>query len=64
VQSTPLVGVSGKVLGVVSTHYREPRVASKRALRIVDFCAHHIATLIESRCVPSAAFAQPRSDTT
>jgi len=57
VQSTPLVGLTGKVLGVVSTHYREPRVASKRALRIVDFYAHHLATLIESKRVPPRAHA-------
>src|SRR5262249_52349314 len=32
VQSTPLLGMTGDVIGVVSTHYREPRVAQARAL--------------------------------
>jgi len=48
VQSTPLVGMSGNVIGIVSTHYREPRVAQTRALSIVDIYARQIGTLMES----------------
>ena len=33
VQSTPLVGRGGELLGVLSTHYRGPRRPSERELR-------------------------------
>jgi len=47
VQSTPLIGRSGEVLGMLSTHYREPCHPADRDLRILDLYARQAADLIE-----------------
>jgi PAS domain S-box-containing protein len=45
-QSTPLVRRSGRVLGVLSTHYRHPRSFSERDLRLLDLIARQATDLI------------------
>jgi GAF domain-containing protein len=48
VQSTPLIGASGDVLGVLSTHFREPLAElSKESRRSLDDCAAAAAALLE-----------------
>jgi PAS domain S-box-containing protein len=47
VQSTPLVSRSGRLLGMISTHWREPHQPSERALRSLDVLARQAADLIE-----------------
>ena len=47
VQSTPLVSRSGQLLGMISTHWREPHQPTERALRRLDVLAQQAADLIE-----------------
>jgi PAS domain S-box-containing protein len=46
-QSTPLVSRAGRALGMLSTHWREPRRLDERELRFLDLLARQIADLIE-----------------
>ena len=46
-QSTPLFSRSGSLLGMVSTHWREPRELSARELGALDILARLAADLIE-----------------
>jgi PAS domain S-box-containing protein len=48
-QSTPLISRKGEVLGVLSTHFREPRQLCARELRLLDLYARQAAELIERR---------------
>lgn len=47
VQSTPLRGKSGHLLGMFSTHYRAPHQPDDRTLRLLDLLAKHAAIVIE-----------------
>jgi signal transduction histidine kinase/CheY-like chemotaxis protein len=47
VQSTPLIGRSGQLVGMLSTHYRAPRVPGERDLRVLDLLARQAADWIE-----------------
>lgn len=47
VQSTPLINRSGKLLGMLSTHYKTPHRPDDRALRLLDLLARHAADIIE-----------------
>lgn len=47
VQSTPLISRSGRLVGVLSTHWREPYDPSERELRLMDVLARQAADLIE-----------------
>jgi PAS domain S-box-containing protein len=47
VQSTPLVSRSGQLLGMISTHWREPHQPTERDLRPLDVLARQAADLIE-----------------
>jgi signal transduction histidine kinase/ActR/RegA family two-component response regulator len=47
VQSTPLLTRSGRMVGVISTHWREPHSPSERSLRLLDILARQAADLIE-----------------
>jgi PAS domain S-box-containing protein len=47
VQSTPLLSLSGRLLGMISTHWREPHQPAERALRRLDLLARQAADLIE-----------------
>jgi len=48
-QSTPLVSRSGKVVGVISTHWATPHEPADRDLRLFDILARQAADLIERR---------------
>ncbi|MBD2067701.1 GAF domain-containing protein [Leptolyngbya sp. FACHB-671] len=48
-QSTPLISRSGKVIGMVSTHWRKHHRPSDRELRFLDLLARQAADLIEQR---------------
>jgi PAS domain S-box-containing protein len=47
VQSTPLKSRSGSVLGMLSTHCRQPHCPSERDQRFLDLYARHAADFIE-----------------
>jgi GAF domain-containing protein len=51
VSSTPLIGAGGRLLGVVSTHYRTPRRASRQELMLADWYADRIASALLERLV-------------
>src|SRR5579871_3139535 len=48
-QSTPLFSRSGKMLGMISSHWRNPHVPTERDLRLLDILARQAADLIERR---------------
>ena len=54
VQSTPLVGRSGELLGMLSTHYRSCRRPDERDLQRLDLLARQAAELIERAQVAEA----------
>jgi PAS domain S-box-containing protein len=54
VQSTPLVSRSGELLGMISTHWREPHQPIKREFRLFDVLARQAADLIERTQVEAA----------
>jgi len=47
VQSTPLVGTSGQVYGMLSTHFRRPHRPNERALRYLDLLAIQAGHVLE-----------------
>lgn len=47
VQSTPLFGANGMLLGMLSTHFREPQIPSELNFRMLDLYALQAANLIE-----------------
>jgi PAS domain-containing protein len=47
VQSTPLLSRSGRLLGMMSTHWREPHQPADHALRLLDVLARQAADLID-----------------
>ena len=47
VQSTPLFSHSGEVLGMISSHFRQPHRPSEHELRFIDLYAHLAAEFIE-----------------
>jgi len=49
VQSTPLIGSSGCILGIISTHRHAPWRPSDRHLRLLDLLARNGAGWIEQR---------------
>ncbi|MBV8282621.1 MAG: PAS domain-containing protein, partial [Candidatus Eremiobacteraeota bacterium] len=49
VQSTPLVSSSGTVLGIISTHYAEPRRPGERELHLMDLLARQAADYLERK---------------
>jgi signal transduction histidine kinase/ActR/RegA family two-component response regulator len=50
-QSTPLISRSGLLLGMISTHWRQPHQPSERDLRLFDILARQAADLIERKQV-------------
>ncbi|MDG6257948.1 MAG: PAS domain S-box protein [Methanomicrobiaceae archaeon] len=46
VQSTPLVSREGRMLGILSTHFREIHAHAERELRLVDILARQAADMI------------------
>ncbi len=47
VQSVPLITRAGTILGVLSTHFREPHRADARRARVYDLLAREVAEIIE-----------------
>ena len=48
-QSTPLFSRSGRMLGMISSHWRQPHTPAERDLRLLDILARQAADLIERR---------------
>jgi PAS domain S-box-containing protein len=48
IQSTPLVTGNGKLVGMLSTHFREPRRFSTLDLRLIDICARQASDAINA----------------
>ncbi len=48
-QSTPLITRSGRVIGIVSTHWRDHHRPTERELRFLDLLARQATDLIEQR---------------
>jgi PAS domain S-box-containing protein len=48
IHSTPLIARSGEVVGVLSTHFREPHQPTERVKRLIDLCAHQAVDFIEN----------------
>lgn len=48
-QTTPLIGRAGKVVGMISTHWRTPHNPLQKDLQLFDSLARQAADLIESR---------------
>ncbi|MBO9725069.1 MAG: response regulator [Novosphingobium sp.] len=46
-QTTPLISRSGKLLGMISTHWAEPHEPSERDLRMLDILARQAADLLD-----------------
>ena len=46
-QSTPLIARSGRLLGMISTHWRKPHVPAQSALHLLDVIARQAADLVE-----------------
>jgi GAF domain-containing protein len=46
VQSTPLIDRAGVLRGVLSTHFREPRLPAPHELRLTETYARHVAQLM------------------
>jgi len=54
IQSTPLVSRDGRIVGMLSTHWREPHSPSERELRLLSVVARQAADLIERRLADDA----------
>jgi PAS domain S-box-containing protein len=54
VQSTPLLARSGRLLGMISTHWRQPHRPTERDLQPLDVLARQAADLIERNEVEKA----------
>lgn len=63
VQTTPLISRSGKLVGMLSTHWREPHTPTEGDLRFLDILARQAADLIEHRRVQDELEAQVRERT-
>jgi PAS domain S-box-containing protein len=48
-QSTPLVSRTGRLLGMISTHWGKPHQPSERDLRLLDVLARQAADLVERK---------------
>jgi GAF domain-containing protein len=57
VQSTPLISSSGRLLGILSTHYSVPRLRPLARLPYLDKLACRTAELLRTTCIqgPSSA---------
>ena len=49
VQTTPLIGRCGNLVGMISTHWRKPHQPSEKDLQLFDILARQAADLIEYR---------------
>jgi signal transduction histidine kinase len=53
-QTTPLISRDGKIVGMISTHWRNPHQPSERDFRVFDILARQVADLIERKKVQEA----------
>ncbi|CAN7541172.1 response regulator [Aquipseudomonas alcaligenes] len=60
-QTTPLISRSGNLLGMISTHWREPHEPSQRDQRLLDILARQAADLLE-RTIAEEALRQAEVD--
>ncbi|WP_350448483.1 ATP-binding protein [Pseudomonas solani] len=60
-QTTPLISRSGNLLGMISTHWREPHEPSQRDQRLLDILARQAADLLE-RTMAEEALRQAEVD--
>ena len=60
VQSTPLISRSGKLVGMISTHWRNPHQPSERDLRLFDILVRQAADLIERKKAEEELIARSR----
>ncbi|MBO9354418.1 response regulator [Bordetella petrii] len=51
VQTTPLISRRGHVIGMISTHWREPRQPCEHELRHLDLLARQAADLVDQRLI-------------
>lgn len=56
-QTTPLISRAGKLVGMLSTHWRKPHVPDERELRLLDILARQAADLIERHQAEAALHA-------
>ena len=47
VQSTPLISRTGRVIGILSTHYARPDTLSERDFRILDLYTQQAADFVD-----------------
>jgi GAF domain-containing protein len=47
-QTTPLIAVGGRVVGMFSTHFREPRAFPEHDLRLLAICARQASDSINA----------------
>src|SRR5262245_10400682 len=55
VQSIPLLGSSGQMLGVLSTHYHQPRYPTESVLHLLELTARVTARWIERKSSPTGS---------
>jgi len=48
VQFTPIVGKSGRIWGMLSTHYRKVNQPNHKDLQLIDYCANWAAALLDA----------------
>ena len=58
VQSTPLISRSGAILGILSTHWREPHQPTQKELAAMDILARQASDLIEHKKISEAIKAE------
>lgn len=61
VQSTPIVGKSGRIWGMLSTHYRNVNQPSPKDLHLIDYHVAWAATLLEADGLPRGSSEWPFS---
>lgn len=49
VQSTPLIGAGGRVLGTLTTHFEQVHLPSTSAALVLDYLSRKAASVLESR---------------
>jgi GAF domain-containing protein len=59
VQSTPLLDHSGRLLGVISTHYRRPHRPSDRELALLAWYAEHVSAALANQHAAPGRSSEP-----
>lgn len=60
IQSTPLISRDGRIVGMISTHWRQVHTPSERGLRLLSVVARQAADLIERRLADEALHASEK----